>query len=229
MSPEEEKRLIALAQSGDQDAMTRLLEQHHRGMYRIALRVKARGLDVDDLLQIAAIYFIQAVRRYDLSRSTRLTSWTYSFIAKQLFRDARVHGIVRLPSHVSKNNRTQQTADAFEKAMSCYSLDGLKGDDREALVSGVCDINPVAQAEHAALKTAIHQIVAEAFQRLPKRAQTAIRLQCQGLKLHEISPHIGGVTKERVRQIIQHGMNTLRRSLADKLDADVLMRYNAAP
>ena len=58
MSRDLELKLICKAQAGDEAAMLTLLAQHDRFIHKVAIKTKARGMDVDDLLQVGRMAMI---------------------------------------------------------------------------------------------------------------------------------------------------------------------------
>ena len=71
LSQDEMKRLIPLAQSGDEEAM-KILVRHNR------------GVDFEDLVQEGTIGLIEAIKRHDLT--TKFSTYALYWIKRQLFK-----------------------------------------------------------------------------------------------------------------------------------------------
>ena len=55
---------IELAQTGNKESMTQLVENNSRLIWSIVRRFSGRGYDVEDLYQIGTIGFIKSIRNY---------------------------------------------------------------------------------------------------------------------------------------------------------------------
>ena len=83
---EEERRLIRQAQGGNQIAMARLVKLNEGIIYRYAKNSVRSRIRIEDLLQEGRLGVVQAVRRFDLTRSTRLSTYAIQWIRAYLYR-----------------------------------------------------------------------------------------------------------------------------------------------
>ena len=56
---------INKAQKGDQDAMTRLIENNKGLIWNIVKRFNGRGYEIEDIYQIGCLGFIKAIKRFN--------------------------------------------------------------------------------------------------------------------------------------------------------------------
>lgn len=84
LSPAEEKKLIALAQTGDSEAMTTLICHLSASIEALASFYDFRGLEFRDLCQEGAIGVIKAVMAFDLTRDNRLVTFALYYIKERM-------------------------------------------------------------------------------------------------------------------------------------------------
>ena len=66
---------IELAQTGNKESMTQLVENNSRLIWSIVRRFSGRGYDVEDLYQIGCIGLIKAIQRFDTSFEVKLSTY----------------------------------------------------------------------------------------------------------------------------------------------------------
>ena len=97
---EEEQALARRAHEGDTSAFNELVERNLRLVVSIAKRFVGLGLPVQDLIQEGNCGLMEAIRKYDLSKgyklSTYATWWIRQCISRAIMNQARA---VRLPCH----------------------------------------------------------------------------------------------------------------------------------
>ena len=97
---EEEQALARRAHEGDTSAFDELVERNLRLVVSIAKRFVGLGLPVQDLIQEGNCGLMEAIRKYDLSRGLRISTyatwWIRQYISRAIMNQARV---VRLPCH----------------------------------------------------------------------------------------------------------------------------------
>ena len=65
-APEDEKKLLAKAKNGDQEAFGKLVERYQRRVYTVIYRFVRNHTEADDLAQEAFIRAFKAIGRFDL-------------------------------------------------------------------------------------------------------------------------------------------------------------------
>jgi RNA polymerase sigma factor (sigma-70 family) len=102
LSYAQERELIALAQAGDRAAVQRLCASHLRLVLQIARQYQRSGVHVDDLVSEGWLGLIEAVSRFDLTQTTRLSTyaawWIRARVRGHVF---RYRNVVTPPSTVA--------------------------------------------------------------------------------------------------------------------------------
>ena len=80
LSRDEERALAARSRAGDHAASNRLVLSHLRFVIKIARTYRSFGLPMADLVQAGTVGLIQAVRRYNPERDTRLSTYAMWWI-----------------------------------------------------------------------------------------------------------------------------------------------------
>ncbi|WP_087065714.1 sigma-70 family RNA polymerase sigma factor [Intestinibacillus massiliensis] len=100
MVAEDVGALIHAAQAGDQQAMTQLIEDNNGLIWSIARRFFGRGVEPDDLYQLASLGFIKAVRGFDCGFGTAFSTYAVPKIAGEIRRFLRDDGPVKVSRSV---------------------------------------------------------------------------------------------------------------------------------
>ena len=125
----ENEELIARVALGDRSAESLLVEKNggliRAAARRFAGRCSGRGLDEDDLFQLASIGFIKAVRNFDVSSGYALSTYAVPKMMGEIRRFLRDDGLIRV-------GRTVKERAAKIAAQREFLLDAL---GREPTVS----------------------------------------------------------------------------------------------
>ena len=105
------------AQTRDPQFRDELVESYLPLAKAVARRFEGRGIELDDLQQVASLALLKAVERFDLSRGFRFVTYAVPTIAgdvRNYIRD-KTNGM-RVPRDMrTKLYRMQQTREAFER------------------------------------------------------------------------------------------------------------------
>lgn len=93
---EENLRLIAEAQEGNEEAMTKLVENNKGLIWNIVKRFGGRGYEVEDIYQIGCMGFIKAIKRFDTSFEVQLSTYAVPYILGEIKRFIRDDGMVKV-------------------------------------------------------------------------------------------------------------------------------------
>ncbi len=96
MVAEETCELIQQAQAGDKHAESLLLEKNNGLICSIMRRFFGRGIEQDDLYQLAAMGFIKAVRGFDCAYGTAFSTYAVPKIAGEIRRFLRDDGLIKV-------------------------------------------------------------------------------------------------------------------------------------
>ena len=99
LSEEKTRQFIEEAQSGDQDALDKLVKHNLKLVLKVTYRFKNLDYDLQDLFQIGVIGLIKAVRGFDLNRKVKFSTYAFSRIIGEIRLHLRDDG----PINVSRN------------------------------------------------------------------------------------------------------------------------------
>ncbi len=87
---------IKKAQTGDKDAMTRLVENNQGLIWSIVKRFTGRGYEMEDLYQIGAMGFIKSIRNFDVNFEVKLSTYAVPYILGEIKRFLRDDGPIKV-------------------------------------------------------------------------------------------------------------------------------------
>lgn len=116
LSNTETRRLIALAQAGDEAAKKCLVEHNLRLVMKITHRFKNTGYEIEDLFQIGTIGLIKAIKDFDLSRNIMFSTYAVPRIIGEIRRFLRDDGPVKVSRTLKESaNRIRKFKEEFGK------------------------------------------------------------------------------------------------------------------
>lgn len=86
LSPEETRSLLAAAQAGAQEARDKLIQANLRLAAGIVQRFAERGVDMEDLFQVACVGLIKAIDNFDLRFDVRFSTYAVPSILGEIRR-----------------------------------------------------------------------------------------------------------------------------------------------
>ena len=99
---EERIELIRRAQSGDEEARARLVEENAGLIWSIARRYFGRGVEPDDLYQLGCVGFLKAIEGFDAAYGTRFSTYAVPKISGEIRRFLRDDGAVKVSRGVKE-------------------------------------------------------------------------------------------------------------------------------
>ncbi|MCL2631415.1 MAG: sigma-70 family RNA polymerase sigma factor [Firmicutes bacterium] len=99
LEAEEEARMIALNESGDQSARNKLIEHNLRLVVYIAKRFDNTGIEIDELVSVGTLGLIKAVKSYNSEKKIKLATYASRCIENEILMYLRK--MVRTRSEVS--------------------------------------------------------------------------------------------------------------------------------
>lgn len=100
---EKDKILIRKAQAGDKNALSQILEGNKGLIWSIVKRFIGRGYETEDIYQIACIGFIKAIKRFDISLGTELSTYSVQYMLGEIKKFFRDDGII----HISRTKKEE--------------------------------------------------------------------------------------------------------------------------
>ena len=93
---ENDTKEIQKAQMGDEEAMSKLVENNVGLVWSIAKRFSGRGHEMDDIYQIGTVGFIKAIKRFDTNSDVKLSTYAVPYILGEIKRFIRDDGPVKV-------------------------------------------------------------------------------------------------------------------------------------
>lgn len=88
--------LIERAQNGDEEAMTKIINENVGLVWNVVKRFYNRGYDKEDLFQIGCLGFIKAIKRFNLEFENKLSTYAVTMIIGEIKRFLRDDGMVKV-------------------------------------------------------------------------------------------------------------------------------------
>ena len=98
----DQKELIRLAQSGDQEAAEQLIQENTGLIWSVAKRFIGRGTETDDLYQLGCLGFLKAVSGFDLEYGTQFSTYAVPKISGEIRRFLRDDGAVKVSRSIKE-------------------------------------------------------------------------------------------------------------------------------
>ena len=92
--------LIALARSGDADAMNKLIEMNLPLVSSISKKFLNRGYDYEDIFQIGSIGLVKAINNFDLTYNVKFSTYAVPMIIGEIKRFLRDDGMIKVSRNV---------------------------------------------------------------------------------------------------------------------------------
>lgn len=100
LSAVEEKDLCYRAQSGDESARQRMMEGNIKLVMAIARRYNGRSMTYEDIVQEGIIGLLEAIKKYDVSRTNRFSTYATWWIRQAIVRAIeKGDRMIRLPTY----------------------------------------------------------------------------------------------------------------------------------
>jgi len=87
---------IIKAKEGNEEAMSKLLENNSGLIWSIVRRFKERGHELEDLYQIGSLGFIKSIRRFDTNFDVQLSTYAVPYILGEIKRFIRDDGPIKV-------------------------------------------------------------------------------------------------------------------------------------
>lgn len=99
---EQNKTLILKSQSGDEEALEKLIQENNGLIWSIVRRFWYREMEPEDLYQIACIGFIKAVRRFDFAYQVELSTYAVQYIFGEIKKFLRDDGMIKVSRNIKE-------------------------------------------------------------------------------------------------------------------------------
>ena len=153
--------LLEQVQGGDAQAAaaaTEALLCENMGLVRnAALRFRDRGCEYEDLVQIGTIGMLRAIRTFDVSRGTALSTFAVPLIVGEIRRHLRDDGMIRVSRGYKKlaaelSGRRREIAEREGREPDVEELAVLCGVSKEEAAVALASLNPIASLSDCAFE-----------------------------------------------------------------------------
>ena len=95
---------IVKAQSGDNEALEKLIEDNQGLLWSIVKRFTGRGYETEDLYQIASLGFIKCIKKFDTNFEVRLSTYAVPYILGEIKRYIQEDGPIKVSRALKELN-----------------------------------------------------------------------------------------------------------------------------
>lgn len=231
------RTLLRQAREGDTSACAQLVEENNGLIWAIARRYFGRGIEPDDLYQLASMGFVKAVQGYDESYGTAFSTYAVPKITGEIRRFLRDDGAIKvsratkeqairlrrlqneleaeLGREVTVSELAERAGISPEEVASCEqavsqvdSLQRVLSEDGASLGEMIGDDGI---EEKITLRLSLHQALAN----LPEREKQVIALRYGREMTQAQIAAIIGVSQVQVSRIERKAIELLRREILD--------------
>lgn len=215
----EQKQLLRAVRGGDREAEERLIRSY-LPMILSRTRKWARKYpeQQDEMIHVGMIAASKAIRNFKVSRGNKLVTVMIRYVQIELIKFIENNYVIRIPSVSFNKHAPEHIAAHRDVAIGCASLDVVRVDGRglhDVLVDETLrdPLDRVLAIEDAELRYQRRLAVQRAIDCLDQRRQFVLRGRMAGQTLDQVGRTIGGVTRERVRQLEASAMRDLEKVL----------------
>ena len=97
------KTYIELSKSGDENATEELIRRNYALATSIAKRFCGRGVEYEDLIQLALIGMLKAIRTFDTDRGTAFSTYAVPLIMGEIRKFLRDDGMIKVNRQMRRN------------------------------------------------------------------------------------------------------------------------------
>lgn len=231
---------VIKAQSGDQDAMQKLIDRNRGLIWSIVKRFQDRGYELEDLYQVAVMGFIKCIKRFDTSFEVQLTTYAVPYILGEVKRYLRDDGPVKISRSIkelamkaldAKNEYLRKTGEEIKieelakllnttkeeiaLAMEAFRpIESIYGQAHEGEEEGNCLLDKIGSDENQEEKIANHVCIQEALKSLKEQEKQVIVLRYYKGKTQTEVAKILGMTQVQVSRIEKRTLERMKMKLA---------------
>jgi len=140
--------LLSLAKTGDKEALALLVENNIGLVRSIAHRFRERGVEFDDLVQIGSIGMIKAVKSFDSTFGTALSTYAVPMIIGEIKRFLRDDSMIKVSRDIKKRGAFLMRAKeefkaAHNREPQTSEISAITGLTCEEIIFALDAITPV--------------------------------------------------------------------------------------
>ena len=221
LTDDEERQLSERIKTGDQRALSKLVEANLRFVVKIASQYKNQGLALDDLISEGNIGLIEAAKKFDASRGTRFVNYAVVFVRRQIERAVNQSSdSLQSPKHGMASGAAASSQASRREGLA--SIDAPLGYRSNLSLLSVLANSSAPQADERVHSAAAEEAIEQALLTLPEREATVIYRYFGIDQEYETMAEIAedmGLKRERVRQIRNRAIRRLRNAFRVRLSS----------
>ncbi len=229
---EQARALIKKSQSGDEEALARLIEENSGLIWSIVRRFWYREMEPEDLYQIACIGFIKAVRRFDFAYQVELSTYAVQYIFGEIKKFLRDDGMIKVSRNIKELGakikqikkvygeevRTSKIAQMLKVSEEdiCMALEaGKKVESINQYIyeDGNCEKQEKIMIENNEEKMIDRILISDLMEHLKIRDREIIKLRYFKEKTQTQVASILGISQVQVSRIERRALKELRQEL----------------
>ena len=223
--------LLQAAKEGDNRACEQVLQENAGLLWSIVRRYYGRGVDPDDLYQLACLGFLKAVRGYDTAFGTQFSTYAVPKIAGEIRRFLRDDGAVKVSRGVKERAMTIRAARSklqsrLGREPTLSELSEQTGLEPEEIAAAETAVEPVASlqmetGEGLTLESMLgddgmeeqlveRMVLHRAMEQLPEQERKVLLLRYyKGLTQSSVA-RVVGVSQVQVSRLERRAVDRLR-------------------
>ena len=232
---EDTRALIERAQTGDRGAAEKLVEDNTGLIWSVTRRFFGRGVEPDDLFQLACLGFLKAVNGFDLDYGTQFSTYAVPKISGEIRRFLRDDGAVKVSRGLKERAVLIRRARAFleqrlGREPTVSELEAETGFSTEEIVEAEGASGPTeshqreAGEERFTLEQALGDYgqeerllerfaLDEAMTRLPERERMVISLRFFHGLTQERTARVVGISQVQVSRLERRALTEMKEWL----------------
>lgn len=108
--------LIKLAQSGDEEAKQKLIEENSPLVKSVIKRFKGKGIEYDDLYQLGCVGFLKAINNFNVDYNVKFSTYVVPMVIGEIKRFMRDDGEIKVSRAIkSLNLKITKFVESFIK------------------------------------------------------------------------------------------------------------------
>ena len=140
---------IELSQSGDSNATEELIKTNYALAASLARRFQGRGVENEDLIQIALMGMLKAIRTFDTKRGTAFSTYAVPLIVGEIRKFLRDDGLIKVSRENKRNCAVllrcrEKFMEQYGREPHLEELSQLTGIDIDAVREALDSSRPVA-------------------------------------------------------------------------------------
>ena len=240
LTQEKELELAKRISEGDKAAKETLINSNLRLVIYNAKKYKRCGVPIEDLVQDGNLGLCKAAEKYDYRKKYRFSTYATWWILQGIRNAvASKDGVIRVPLQMKKRaKKVQEINELFHEKKGRYptideiskisglskrtiktvlnipicttSIDSPVDDDNMTSIIDIFDAKTEKRLEDINDFSLMKKEIIKGLNTLDSRSRTAVIKYAQGYNMREIGEMFGGLTRERIHQILNDAYDKLR-------------------